>query len=765
MKCFVLAGGTGDRLWPISRKDYPKQFTAMREGHSLFQETIVKNMPFCDEFYIFTNEKYLNIVRGQLQSFKNLKYKLFIETAQLKTALPILIAAFSCSKDELILIVSADAAIGDGNYKESITDARRLAEAGYLTLLTIPAKELKREYKYVECDGEKIKTFIERADDLPEFGKKDYRYDVGISVNKNDVLLKQFEHNSPEVYHKTEDVIKRFDFSAQVIFLDCHDFADVPKLSLGKALRLDSGIARAVMADFKWDCCLNLETLSLAANVDDNVLLNKCGGVSVINTQNDKLVVVNGISDAVIVNTRNAVYISSKNHSAEIKDIIRNSGDKYKYYFEEGEKYYQPWGIKEYISVGKGYRITKMTVFPGKFLQEHSHLNRSEHWSIVCGTACITIGGFAKNYTVGEDVFAAPRVLHSIGNTSDEPAMLIETAVSPDIEGVHADYIKSFDEQFFHLLPAYKDYLWGGTKIKDILGKPAPYQTVAESWEISAHPVGQSVVLGGKYDGIPFGALLSRLGKSSLGWKAQAFDRFPILAKFIDARLSLSIQVHPGDDYALTAEHEYGKNEMWYVMDCDEDSYIYLGFNRDVTSDEIRSRIADNTLTEILNKIPVKRGDAFFIPAGTVHAIGAGAFICEIQQNSNVTYRLYDFGRRDKNGNLRALHIDKALDVLNLSKFDYEEAACSEAISLKSDSMETLCSCKYFSVEKYTVNGEYSLFIDSSSFAGIIITAGSGTISVLDKIENFKTGDSFFVPAKEAMIKITGKCEFLKAGV
>lgn len=764
MKCFVLAGGTGDRLWPISRKNYPKQFTAMREGHSLFQETIVKNMPFSDEFYIFTNEKYLNIVRGQLQSFKNLKYKLFIETAQLKTALPILIAALCCNADELILITSADAAIGDGNYKESITEARKLAEEGYLTLLTLPANELKREYKYVECDGKKIKKFIERVDDLPDFGKRDYRYDIGISVNKNKILLKQFELNSPEIYHKTEEIIKRLNFSARENFLNYRDFADVPKLSLGKALMLDSDVARAVTADFEWNCCFNLETLTIAAE-DDNALMNNCDGVSVINTQKDKLVVVNGISDAVIVNTKNAVYVSSKNHSSEIKDIIKRSGGKYDYYFEEGEIYYQPWGVKEYINVGKGYRITKMTVFPGKKLQEHSHVNRSEHWSVVCGTACITVNGVSKNYTVGENVFAAPMSAHSISNTSDEPAILIETAVSPEFKGVHDDYMKSSYEPYFRLSPAYKDYLWGGTRIKDFLGKPAPYSTVAESWEISAHPVGQSSVAGGAYDGIPFGMLLSRLGKGCLGWKAQAFDRFPILAKFIDARLSLSIQVHPDDDYALMAENEYGKNEMWYVMDCDENSYIYLGFSRDVTAEEIRSRIENNTLTDILNRIFVKKGDAFFIPAGTVHAIGAGAFICEIQQNSNVTYRLYDFGRRDKDGNLRALHIDKALDVLNLNRFSYGEAACSDATSAQSDSMETLCSCKYFSVEKYTVNGECSFFIDSSSFAGIIITEGEGAVSILGKEEKFKLGDSFFVPAKEAMIKITGKCEFLKVGL
>jgi len=764
MKCFVLAGGTGDRLWPISRKNYPKQFTELREGRSLFQETIVRNMPLCDEFYIFTNERYLNIVRGQLQYFQNLRYKLFVETRQLKTALPILIAALGCGADELILIVSADAIIGDGNYKESITIAKNFAGEGYLTLLTVPAKTLKRDYKYVECDGNKIKTFIERADSLSDMDKRDYRYDIGVSVNKNSVLLKQFAVSSPEVYYKTEEIIKRLSFAPQEIFLDYLDFDDVPKLTLGKALKLNAAVARAVTAEFDWECCFNLETLHIEG-VGENAILNECGGVSVINTQKDKLVVVNKLSDLIVVNTRNAVYITAQNHSADIKDIIKNSDEKYKYYFEEGEVYYQPWGIKEYINRGKGYRITKMTVFPGKFLNEHSHSTRSEHWSVVSGTAYITVDGVSKNYTVGESAFAPVGTSHCIGNVSDEAAILIETALDPDFKGVRDEFSAADDEAFFRLLPAYKDYLWGGTKIKDVLGKNAPYSTVAESWEISAHPVGQSTVCGGKYNGTSFGVLLTRLGKKCLGWKSQAFDRFPLLVKFIDARLSLSIQVHPDDEYALMVENEYGKNEMWYVVDCDENSYIYLGFNREVTAGEIKKRIADNTLTEILNKIKVKKGDTFFIPAGTVHAIGESTLICEIQQNSNATYRLYDFGRKDKDGKLRALHIDKALDVLNMNKFVLSGPLSGEAATSQKYTVKPLCKCKYFSVEKYSVNGECSLAVDSSSFAGIVVTEGRGIISVLGKAEEFKMGDSFFIPARPVTVKIKGECEFLKIGL
>lgn len=765
MKCFVLAGGTGDRLWPISRKNYPKQFTEIREGRSLFQETIVRNMPLCDEFYIFINERYLNIVKGQLQYFQNLRYKLFVETAQLKTALPILVAALGCDREELILIVSSDAIVGEGNYKESVTKAKNLAAESFLTLVTVPVSDYKRGYKYLECDGDKIKSFLEGVPDPQSAAGLDYRYDVGISVNRNDVLLTQFERTSPEMYYKTEEIIKRINFRANEILLDYRDFEDVPKLSLGKALCLNADVARAVTAEFEWECCFNLETLSMDG-YDSDYILNGCNNVSVINTEKDRLVVVNRLDDAVVVNTRNAVYISKKGRSAEIKDIIKANGEKYKYYFEESEIFYQPWGIKEYISKGKGYRITKMTIFPGKFLHEHSHVTRSEHWSVVSGCATIAINGIAQNYSVGESAVAEPGSLHRLGNTTDEPTIIIETALDPRFEGLHEEYIISAEEPFYRLFPAFKDYLWGGSKIMDVLGKKTSMPMVAESWEISAHPVGQSKVVGGKHGGASFGVLLSRLGKKCLGWKSQAFDRFPLLVKFIDARLSLSIQVHPDDDYALMVENEYGKNEMWYVMDCADDSYIYLGFNKDVSADEIRARIADDSLTEVLNKIPVKKGDTFFIPAGTVHAIGAGTLLCEVQQNSNATYRLYDFGRKDKDGKARALHIDKALDVLNMDKITPDSYAPSkEEEVFPSYARRLLCECKYFSVERYLVKGECVIYLDSSSFAGVVVTGGNGSVSILGKKEKFKMGDTFFIPAQAVTVRFNGDCEFLKIGL
>lgn len=265
--------------------------------------------------------------------------------------------------------------------------------------------------------------------------------------------------------------------------------------------------------------------------------------------------------------------------------------------------------------------------------------------------------------------------------------------------------------------------------------------------------------------GLSLGLLLGKLGKECLGWKSQAFDRFPLLVKFIDAQDSLSIQVHPGDDYSLMVENEYGKNEMWYVMDCSEDAYIYFGFNKDVDAEEVRRRIENNTLTEVLNKVPVRKGGVYFIEAGTVHAIGPGILICEIQQNSNATYRLYDFGRKDKDGNTRALHIDKALDVLDFSKKTVNPMPLGEEEVEKGYKRQLLCECKYFKAEKYTFEGEGTIYLDSSSFAGFVITEGSGTIKAAEKSEFFKKGDSFFFPAQKLSVKVEGYCELIKIGL
>lgn len=302
------------------------------------------------------------------------------------------------------------------------------------------------------------------------------------------------------------------------------------------------------------------------------------------------------------------------------------------------------------------------------------------------------------------------------------------------------------------LLPAFKDYLWGGTKLKERYNKKSDLDIVAESWELSCHKDGQSIVSGGEIDGKTLSEYIDAVGKQALGEKAEGFDYFPILIKFIDAKGSLSIQVHPDDEYALRVEGEYGKTEMWYILEADEDAYLYYGFNRDVTKEELRKRIEDNTILEVLNKVKTKKGDVFFIDSGTVHAIGGGNVICEIQQNSNTTYRVYDYDRRDKDGNPRELHIDKAIEVSKLTKAPELEKTNSDGI---------LAECKYFTVKKLTVAGEAVERVDNTSFRSVVVVDGQGKMTLGENELELKKGDSIFVPAQEAEIKFDGNLEII----
>ncbi|MCR4692861.1 MAG: class I mannose-6-phosphate isomerase [Firmicutes bacterium] len=300
------------------------------------------------------------------------------------------------------------------------------------------------------------------------------------------------------------------------------------------------------------------------------------------------------------------------------------------------------------------------------------------------------------------------------------------------------------------LKPACKDYIWGGTRLKREFGKGNDLEKVAESWELSAHKDGESIVSGGAFDGL---TLTEYIAKNSgcIGKNAEKFEFFPILIKLIDAADNLSIQVHPSDEYALKNEGEYGKTEMWYVVDCEEDAFLYYGFSKQVTKDEFKSRIENNTLLEILNKVKIKKGDVFFIESGTIHAIGKGAFICEVQQNSNKTYRVYDYDRRDKNGNARELHIDKALDVTNLEP----------PKTYKTESDKILAKCKYFTVEKLSCTKAIEFELSTDSFRSVIVLSGEAKLKLGNAELDIKKGDSIFVPAQDGLAMVTGKCEII----
>lgn len=304
------------------------------------------------------------------------------------------------------------------------------------------------------------------------------------------------------------------------------------------------------------------------------------------------------------------------------------------------------------------------------------------------------------------------------------------------------------------LAPSFKDYIWGGRRLIEEYHKPYEGDILAESWEVSCHPDGPSFVTNGAYAGKTLQEYIDLAGREVLGTNCRRFDEFPVLIKFIDAKDNLSIQVHPDNAYALKNEHQYGKTEMWYVVDCEEGAYLYYGFNREVSKEEFAERIKNNTLLEVLNPVKVKKGDVLFIESGTIHAIGKNILIAEIQQNSNVTYRVYDYGRVGADGRKRDLHIEKALAVTKRVPIIREKK-----------SYPHIADCDYFTVDKLNLDGNVMRKLEGNvgeaSFASILMLDGEGSISDQEETLSFQKGDSFFLSAGCGTYTVEGTCDAL----
>ncbi len=306
-----------------------------------------------------------------------------------------------------------------------------------------------------------------------------------------------------------------------------------------------------------------------------------------------------------------------------------------------------------------------------------------------------------------------------------------------------------------------KDYLWGGTRLKDEYGKKTNLDKVAESWELACHKDGKSKIVNGEAAGLFLEDWLAGQDKSVLGTNAASFPYFPLLIKLIDAKGDLSVQVHPDNDYAMRVEGEYGKTEMWYIVDCEPGASLLYGFKEKISKEEFERRIADNTLLEVCNRVPVKKGDVFFIDSGTLHAIGKGILICEIQQNSNTTYRIYDYGRVGKDGKPRELHVKKAIDVTKLEPPTKPTTALAKIDIIPGLDMKLLAECEYFTAYHATLNGEASLKAGSESFQTFTVLSGSLKLTSGDTVLDFYKGESVFIPAGLGIYTLTGDATFI----
>ncbi len=323
------------------------------------------------------------------------------------------------------------------------------------------------------------------------------------------------------------------------------------------------------------------------------------------------------------------------------------------------------------------------------------------------------------------------------------------------------------NNQPFLLKPIGKDYLWGGNRLNEDFSKGIDMKPLAETWECSTHPHGLSIVGNGIFQGKTLKEVLQE-HREFLGKHSEALGELPILIKFIDAKQDLSIQVHPDDEYAKAVEGgQRGKSEFWYILDATPKARIIYGLHHSSDKETIRNSIKNGCFENYLQTIPVKRDDVFYIKSGTIHAIGAGTLVAEIQQNSDLTYRLYDYNRIDKNGKKRELHIDKALDVACLDVAEVPTQPMRVLNYSPGCAVELLQRCQFFQIERILINTErirdmVSYSTDELSFSVLLCTSGCGVMTYGEDSLAIFRGDCIFVPADSVEIKIHGRLQMLR---
>lgn len=315
------------------------------------------------------------------------------------------------------------------------------------------------------------------------------------------------------------------------------------------------------------------------------------------------------------------------------------------------------------------------------------------------------------------------------------------------------------------LAPASKDYIWGGNRLNDDFNLGLSCEPAAEAWMCSTHPSGPSYVPSA-------GCYLPELLRKNPDWLGThplrmtgGVAELPILIKLIDAKQDLSVQVHPDDTFAMANEGQWGKSELWYVLAAKKESQIVFGFREQMEPEQVRKAVEAGNIEQYLNRVPVHKNDVFFIESGTVHAIGAGCLIAEIQESSDVTYRLYDYGRTDRNGKRRELHLEKALKVARLHSTDEPRQPMRILNYRNGSARELLMRCRYFQTERVLLNTEGRKLADfqtgTNSFHALLCVEGCGVLFGEDFMMNFYKGDCAFVPADSIPLKLHGKAQLL----
>ena len=308
--------------------------------------------------------------------------------------------------------------------------------------------------------------------------------------------------------------------------------------------------------------------------------------------------------------------------------------------------------------------------------------------------------------------------------------------------------------------PVFKQYIWGGNALKEKFGKDIPSGFAAESWEISCHPDGLSTVANGLHLGSYLSDIIKANPREMLGGDKKEMS---LLVKLIDANDRLSVQVHPNDDIAKSLENGTGKTEMWYIVDAKPGAKIVYGLREGIGKEDFKAALSEGRVEEVLNYVPVSAGDSFFIPAGTVHAIGEGILIAEVQQSSNITYRLYDYDRVDKEGNKRPLHTEKALASIDYSAGVGKNQKYPVAKTIYG-TVQLLAKCEHFMVVKHNINGLARFTQGDDKYEIFTCISGSGKIICNNgDTYDFTAGDSFFIPATMEKYMVEGECVLIRS--
>ncbi|MES2239840.1 MAG: type I phosphomannose isomerase catalytic subunit [Bacteroidota bacterium] len=307
--------------------------------------------------------------------------------------------------------------------------------------------------------------------------------------------------------------------------------------------------------------------------------------------------------------------------------------------------------------------------------------------------------------------------------------------------------------------PILKERIWGGEKLKTVLNKNIQSVTTGESWELSTVEGDVSIIANGELKGKSLMEIIDEAPNEILG--TQVYEKFgkqfPLLFKYLDAREDLSIQVHPNDTLAKERHNSFGKTEMWYIMQADEEARIIVGFKEKSNANEYVQNLENKRLLSILDDVKVKSGDVFFLETGTVHAIGAGLVVAEIQQTSDITYRIYDFDRVDAQGNERELHVDLALDAINYDKVDTYKQYAKEL-----NQSNAVVDCPYFTTNYIPLDGELSINKTAESFAVYMCVEGSFELDCNGLKYNYKKGDTVLIPAAIQVFVLSGKASILE---